>query len=76
MKCPYCGNEMENGFIQCRDGVVWTPRKQPVAALSFLGKDSVFLANGAAEDTKTVYASKCHTCRKVIIDYSGENAPE
>lgn len=72
MKCPYCNKDMESGYIQCRDGVTWTPKKQPVAALSFFGKDSVSLANGAAENSRTVYAYKCGECKKVIIDYSAD----
>lgn len=47
MKCPYCNEEMELGYIQCRDGVTWTPKRQLVAALSGLGRGSVSLANGA-----------------------------
>lgn len=70
MRCPYCENEMEVGYIQCRDGVTWTPKKQLVAALSFLGKGSISLANGAAENSRTVYAHRCGECRKVVIDYT------
>ncbi|MBR2412906.1 MAG: hypothetical protein IKB13_00205 [Clostridia bacterium] len=72
MNCPYCNNEMEIGYIQCRDGVHWTPKKQLVAALSFLGKDSISLANGAADNANTVFAYKCGACEKVIIDYSAD----
>lgn len=72
MKCPYCNNEMELGYIQCRDGVVWTPKKQVVAALSFLGKDSVPLGNGASDNSRSVYAYNCSECKKVIIDYLAE----
>lgn len=70
MLCPYCGKEMELGYIQCRDGVTWTPKKQLVASLSVLGKGSVSLENGAADNSRTVYAFKCADCKKVIIDYS------
>lgn len=70
MKCPYCQKEMEMGYIQCRDGVTWTPKKQWAAALSSLGKGSVSLANGAADHSRTVYAYHCADCRKVIIAYS------
>ena len=72
MKCPYCNKEMELGYIQCRDGVTWTPKKQLVAALSAWGKDSVSLENGAAYNPRTVYAYKCGACKKVIIDYSAD----
>ena len=73
MKCPYCSEEMELGYIQCRDGVTWTPKKQLVAALSSLGRGSVSLTNGAASNSQTVYAYKCGKCKKVMIDYSVDN---
>ncbi len=68
MKCPYCEKEMEKGYIQCRDGVHWTPKKVFVAALSEFGKDSVSLENGVGNN-RAVYAYKCGDCKKVIIDY-------
>lgn len=76
MKCPYCGREMDLGYIQCRDGVTWTPKQQLVAALSFLGKGSVSLANSADDHSRTVYAYKCGECKKVMIDYSTAFNPE
>ncbi|MDD5945649.1 MAG: PF20097 family protein [Clostridia bacterium] len=70
MNCPYCGKEMKLGYIQCRDGVTWTLKKQLVSSLSFLGKESTSLENGAADNSSAVYAFKCDDCKKVIIDYS------
>ncbi len=70
MVCPYCEKEMDLGFIQCRDGVTWTPKKQFLPALSFLGKGAVSLENGAADNSSAVYAYNCPECKKVIIDYS------
>ncbi len=70
MKCPYCDHEMTLGYIQSRDGVYWTLKKQLVAALSFLGKESTSLTNGAADNSSAVYAYKCGDCKKVIVDYS------
>ena len=70
MTCPYCQKEMDLGYIQCRDGLHWTPRRQPVAALSFLGRGSVPLLNGAADNSRAVYAYRCAACQKVVIDCS------
>ena len=71
MKCPYCNNEMQKGYVQCRDGVTWTPKKQLVASLASLsagairiGKDSGLSPNSVAE------AYHCEACKKVIIEYS------
>ena len=71
MKCLYCNNEMQIGYIQCRDGVTWTPKKQWAAALSSfgvgainLGKDNGLCPNSIAE------AYHCEKCKKIIIEYS------
>ena len=59
MKCPFCDNDMELGFIQCRDGVIWTPKMQLISALSYLGKGSQRIENGASDNSKAVYACRC-----------------
>ena len=70
MKCPYCNKEMELGYIQCRDGGAWTKKKYFWEVFSSLHEDSLSLANGAAKNSRTIYAYKCSCCKKVIIDYS------
>ena len=67
MKCPYCEKEMILGYIQCRDGVYWTLKKQLVASLSSLGKGSTCLSNGAADNSNTVFAFKCEDCKKITL---------
>ena len=75
MLCPYCQKEMALGYIQCRDGLTWTPRRQPIAALSSFGRDAVPLSNTAAENNRTVHAYHCAACRKVLIDYDEQSQP-
>ena len=70
MNCPYCEKEMELGYIQCRDGLHWTPKKVFAPAFSGFAKDSIPLENGAGRNNMAVYAHRCGTCRKVIIAYS------
>ena len=70
MKCPYCDKEMTLGYIQSRDGVVWTPKARFVSALNLYRKGITDLANGATEYSGTVYSYKCDDCKKVLIDYS------
>ncbi|MBP1557284.1 MAG: hypothetical protein J6A76_05170 [Oscillospiraceae bacterium] len=67
MNCPYCQNEMKKGFIQCRDGVYWTLKKQLIASLSSWGAGSISLANGANESGSAVFAYRCEKCETVII---------
>lgn len=70
MKCPYCQNEMQLGYIQCRDGVTWTPKKQLVAALSSLGTNAIALDNDkSSASSKTAHAYCCKECEMVIIPY-------
>lgn len=73
MVCPYCGKEMPLGYLQSRDGIVWAQKKWLIPSLSFLGKESTSLKNGARKDSSVVYAFKCDDCKKVIIDYSGQD---
>lgn len=71
MKCPYCNNEMQQGYVQCRDGLTWTPKKQRVAALSSFGEGAIPIGkhNGLVGNSIAV-AYNCEQCKKVIIEYS------
>ncbi|MDO4492462.1 MAG: PF20097 family protein [Clostridia bacterium] len=71
MICPYCGKEMTKGYIQSRDGVYWTAKKQLVPALSFFGKDALCLANTGDGKTTVAEAHKCADCGKIVIDLAG-----
>ena len=75
MNCPYCGKEMEKGFIQCRDGVSWQKEERLVAALSGLSKDSVILArsHGSLFSGAAAIAYHCSGCKKIVIDYEQES---
>ena len=67
MRCPKCGEEMSSGYIQNRDGIFWTPKKQLVAALSGFGKGAVRLEND--ESRSAVRAYNCGRCEIVLIPY-------
>ena len=72
MKCPYCGKEMQLGFIQCRDGVYWCEKKRPVAAVSLGGGKTINLGGNSAADPFSGDISeawRCEECRSVIIEY-------
>ena len=75
MNCPYCGKEMEKGFIQCRDGVSWQKKERLVAALPGLSKDSVILArsHGSPFSGAAAIAHCCPDCKKIVIDYGQES---
>lgn len=70
MKCPYCGEEMELGYIQCRDQIIWDTKKRAVAALPSLRDDAVLLKSGEGPFSgASVSAYHCRKCQKIIIDY-------
>lgn len=70
-KCPYCDNEMELGYIQSRDGVVWSKKKRTFAALPELSKSSVLLASSdGAFSGEALECYNCPACKKIIIDYN------
>lgn len=72
MNCPCCGGELKRGFVQCRDGLHWTPRQQIVPALSALGKDARILHNDDNLRTGTVHALYCSACGMVFIPREGD----
>lgn len=70
MKCPFCGSEMEGGFVRCRDGVRWSPGRPPVAALAAFMPGSVVLGGcGDDESETTAVAHRCPGCKMVVIPY-------
>lgn len=73
MKCPSCGKEMELGYIQSRDGVIWTLKKQLLPIFANFGTKNVSLANGACDGNGTVFAHKCSDCKFVLIPYGEEH---
>ena len=70
MRCPYCGEEMKLGYIQCRDGVAWSKKKRLVAAISSLGADLVLADEEGMFSGAAVPAYNCESCKKILIDYS------
>ena len=72
MNCPYCGKEMEKGYIHSRDCVVWRTKKSVLPALGILAADAVDLGTSdAAGHFVVVY--RCAGCRKFLIDTENGN---
>jgi len=68
MTCPYCQSEMTKGYIQCRDGVYWTPDHALVSAFSGLKKGAVSLHNDPEYGNSTSVAYLCSRCKRVTIE--------
>ena len=73
MKCPACKTEMEKGYLQLGNRMLWAKRKRTVSLLP--DKDEVMLVNnimrGACFD-----AYICKQGRKIIFDYANIDIPE
>lgn len=71
LRCPYCGLEMEKGYIQARDGISWNKKIVPIAALASLHPSAVILTSGGFPFSgSSVEAYHCLNCKKIVIDYA------
>lgn len=60
MKCPYCGKEMEQGYIQSRDGLGWSKKDRMLKVFAGLLAEIPF--------GNSVDAWRCADCKKIVID--------
>jgi len=72
MNCPYCGNEMEKGYIHSRDSVVWRKKKSAFPALAIFAADAVDLGTSDVSGHYVV-VYRCADCRKFLIDTENGN---
>ena len=71
-ECPYCGEEMQLGCIQCRDGVYWSEKERVIAALNIGGGKSIKLNEksiGGPFGGASAEAWLCEKCKKIVIEY-------
>lgn len=70
MKCPYCQEEMIQGYIYGdRYPLKWLPTTQKLI-LGIWAKGGVKLGHDGSWSRFRVNASSCSKCQKMIIDYS------
>ncbi len=73
MKCPYCGGEMEEGFLQGADRVAWVKKRHKFSLLPKEGE--VLLENNMVKDF-LFPASICKACKKIVVDYADKDIRE
>lgn len=73
MDCPYCGAEMEQGYLQGMNRVAWvkSPHK-----LSLLPKAGEILLENNSFNAFLLTASICKACQKIIVDYADKQIVE
>lgn len=66
MDCPYCGGEMEDGFLQCggTGAIGWL--KKPSTFPTIFNMESLDRHRGKYGE---IPASRCSECRKVVFSY-------
>lgn len=68
MKCPYCGNEMEEGFIPVGHMILqWLPKEEeyPKSATK-ISKNGIKLSKFPISPIKTT-SYYCKDCKNIII---------
>lgn len=75
MKCPYCNQETEAGFIQSSQELSWKKGdKRPFFGRAKLHEGSVVLSSFSMMKGSAVKAYLCRDCKKVIVDYADESS--
>lgn len=80
-KCPWCGKDMERGYlITGRGGIVWTPGRMTTRA-AWIGPSKEVRDRRLRVDNEGFLASYkttwyCRDCEKMTIDASGLLSPE
>lgn len=68
MKCPYCGNEMSEGYIPVSDIILqWLPAEsKPPFVLTMIGKNGIALSGLPFISYIKVPSYYCENCKIVI----------
>lgn len=65
MKCPHCGKEMKQGFLNARAPVLWTETETELVVLTGKGD----LAHGGKSPVRKMPAALCEDCGTVVAKY-------
>ncbi len=69
MLCPYCQEEMENGFLQAGNILVWVKKKH---YFSLLPREDEVLLDKNYLTGVFLPSWLCRRCKKVITEYEEE----
>lgn len=66
MLCPYCGDEMDKGFVQSVKKIFWTRKWKKIFWIPDSSKDDIIISGDMNGWTKEAYL--CKNCKKITID--------
>jgi len=70
MKCPFCGREMEAGFITSAQTILWGTQAPEAAAKNFWKKtEGEFTLDSHPFGAVKLAGHRCPTCRKIVASY-------
>lgn len=71
MKCPFCGKNMDVGYIASSGDITWTPKgKKSHSIVNCLKPYEVCLSNTNYFGMTKLKTYRCAECKKVLIDES------
>lgn len=71
IKCPYCGKEMKNGFVEGdgRQSLIWVEEGQKRNFLQNMSDENcIVLAKSNLFHKTRVASHYCEQCQKIIVD--------
>lgn len=71
MKCPYCGEEMVNGFLISSRDITFT-NDNPNRSFRVKKRNDLELSKGSGLSLPHCVAHHCRSCKKIVIDYENE----
>lgn len=66
MRCPYCNEEMEKGYLQTARDLYWT--KNPKKVLMIANLDDDILIGKTTFGGVLAEVDMCPNCKKIVID--------
>lgn len=67
MKCPFCEEKMQLGYINARLDIVWTPEKKAHDEDPTLDPHAILLPEESRFDEENKEAYYCHNCERVVV---------
>lgn len=70
MKCECCNEQMQFGYLECRDIMYWT--KDAKAIKSPVYKDNVIIGKHSflSMNGNSIKAYICKNCKRILVDYN------